>query len=375
MLKQKSFMFFLSFMTALICKGEEFIYPVAQIDDEHLFVIHQKGVHDLELFAWNLKTNRATKELSSIFLPSHIKMLPNKTGFSFLNKGRIQIKLFEKRAPRAIDIIEPIDSITSMCWLNDTQFYIVGRNLHHHKVFLCDLSEHSYQMSYLTNADSLDYMYPCKMDNVLFCVIKDEQQRYGITKQAWSPTPYAKARTHNHQEFLYESIHPICFLHMASAKEGYFLECNTAEAEKERKLKFTCCRCAQTAGSWEKEELFSFKIPLQYIIGETEHRVYESIDPFLPNYDDASCIFYVNFDEERDSLVIYRYDTENKSSSRVSAHEDIYGLQGFLAPFSLRNFLCYGLIISPHNMLPTRSILNVDQESGGVQLHLPIIPK
>ena len=354
------------------CNSEEFIYPVAKINDENIFIVHQKAVDDLSLFVWNSENKVATKELSSIYLPSHIRMLPSKSGFSFINRGRIQIKLFQKRAPKAIDIFEPIDSISSMNWVSDNQFYLVGKYLHHYKVFLCNISDSSYQLSYLTNLDSMDYMYPFKIKDSLFCISKNENQVYFITEQSWSPTLYGQSRINNFQEVIIESSEPLCFLYMKNKNKGYFLKCNLFNTQHDKELTFTCCCCLKKDSSWDIESLFSFKIPMKYIIGESEYRVYESIYPFLPNYKRDEEIFFVDFDKNHQSFFIYVYNTlTGEIVPSMMQKRNEFENKGFFAPFVLKKSLCCGLIVSSIPQKLIRSILRLDQETGIFNLNLP----
>lgn len=357
-------------MTIHTCLTEEFIYPVAQMDEQNIFVVHQKSIDELSLFLWNVNSKIATKELSSMFLPSHIKILPSKTGFSFIDRGRIRIKMFQKRAPKAIDILEPIDSIVAMHWITDNQFYTVGKHRQHYKIFLCDLLDWSYQMYFLTNFDSLDYTYPFKVEDSLFCISKNEKQVYFITEQSWHPTLYGTHRADQEQSIIIESHEPLCFLHMKNKEEGYFLRCNTFNTATADFLTLVCCSCIKSEDLWIEKVLFSFKLPMKYLMGESEQRVYESIYPFLPNYTNSEHIYFVNYDLELQSPTIYTYNTKSGLIDSIdSVKRKFLDHKGLLAPLVLEESLCYGLILSSQKNI--RSILKTDQETGIFNLNLP----
>ena len=74
--------------------GVEYLYPVGVIDDENILLMHQTSLDDLGLWMWNIKELVAFKELSSVFLPSCVQILPNKKACSFIDRGRIKIKYF-----------------------------------------------------------------------------------------------------------------------------------------------------------------------------------------------------------------------------------------------------------------------------------------
>ena len=116
--------------------GLQFLYPVAQIDNDNLLILHQKSFDEIELWRWNKNETLALKELSSIFLPSFVQLLPNKLACSFIDRGRIKIKYFAKRTPRSIDMYEPISAISNMNWIDNEQFYFVGKHEGYFGIFL-----------------------------------------------------------------------------------------------------------------------------------------------------------------------------------------------------------------------------------------------
>lgn len=350
------------------CLSEEFIYPVAQVDDENVFIVHQKSVDDLGLFLWNIKNKVATKELNSMFLPSHIKMLPSKNGFSFIDRGRIRIKMFQKRAPKTIDILEPIDSIVALNWIADNQFYMVGKHRKHYKTFLCELTDFSYKIFHVTNTDSIDYIYPYKIDDTLFCISKNAKQDYFLTEQLWHPTEYNKHRSDQPQEILITSEKPLCFLHMKNKEEGYYLRCNPSLQDV---LSFTCCNISKKQDSWIETELFTFKLLSNFLMGDCDLRVYESIYPFLPNYNHEQTIYFVDYDTEKEMSIIYGYDISTANISEIVHYKRNFSeSRGSLAPIVLENSLCHGLILSSQKSI--RSVLDMDQENGIFNIDLPI---
>lgn len=370
-MKKLIILFSCLFLTIHVCRAEEFIYPVAQIDDKNIFIVHQRSLDDMRLFLWNMDSKVATKELSSMFLPSHIKLLPSKTGFSFIDRGRIRIKMFQKRTPKAIDIFEPIDSIISMHWINDTQFYGVGKYLRHYKVFLYDISKSENQLYQVTDFDSTDYLYPFKVDDLFFCIIKDTKQLYYVTEQSWYPTLYEEFRESNPATIIMESSEPLCFLHMNSAREGYFLQCNIHDTSNEHFLNFSCYNCIKQEDNWAIHQLFSFKLPMDYIVGESEQRAYESIYPFLPNYQDSDRIYFVDYNDQMQNCMIYTYYKSSGLIAPTVQTKSIIENIGFLSPCVLPDAFCYGLILPTKKAL--RAVLQLDQETGILNVDLPLI--
>lgn len=359
--------------------AEEFIYPVSKIDDNNIFVVHQKSVDDVELLLWDVKSKVATKQLSSMFLPSDIKVLPSKQGFSFIDRGRLRIKRFQKRTPRTIDILEPISSILSIFWIDDNHFYFVGKHYRDYKVFLGDISDRSNPEIYqLDDNSSMDYLYPHKVGDTLFSIVKDRLQKYCLIMQEWLPKPYefkvemARSGNRTSYQLLFESYEPLCFLHMVNEQQGFFLKCNIMDKaiNNEGFLKFSCYICYQQEDStWQTGHLFSFKLPTQYLIGNSPKRVHDSIHPFLPNYEKRGIIYFINYDETFEKCSLYKYDIANKEITKClkKCSADYVGC---LSPFLLNDQVYHGFILPEH---PTKRFFNFDEESGITTLELPTI--
>ena len=87
----------------------EYLYPVAGVkknNERYLYLLYQKDAIHVELFLWHEKTKIISKVLPSLCMPAGIRMLPDQKGFSFIDNGRIKLKLFNKRSPKAIDCNE-----------------------------------------------------------------------------------------------------------------------------------------------------------------------------------------------------------------------------------------------------------------------------
>lgn len=346
------------------CLAEEFIYPVASIDEQTILLVRQKSLDEVELLLWDAPNKIATKQLSTMFLPSQVKLLPSKKGFSFVDKGRIRIKRFEKRAPRSIDILEPIDSIISMSWINDDQFYFTGKHYQQYKVFLCDISDRSNpQVFKISGHDDMDNLYPSKINSKLFYVAKDGS-KYHIVEQNWNPRPHDNQAAES-LNLIYTCKEPLCFLEMKNEHEGYFLKC-TVHPEQGDMLTFTCCRSIFDTDWWSVQPLFTFRLPMQYLMGDSLHRVYESIHPFLPVYE-KDVIFYVNYDQDLEKCLLYKYDKSTKEAEPFLSKSE-QNTEGFLAPLCINDTLYHGLIMSARK---AKNIVSMNEETGEIDLELP----
>src|SRR5436190_3218349 len=101
----------------------EYIYPIASYNDEIILYIKQTSSQHIQLFQWNIVTNHIEQLLSSLFNPAGVQLLTHEKGFSFFDNGRLRLKLFEKRSPKAIDFDEPIFNVNGLHWIDDHTFY------------------------------------------------------------------------------------------------------------------------------------------------------------------------------------------------------------------------------------------------------------
>ncbi len=313
--------------------SEQFVYPVTDIDDDYFFVLYQKSVDDIELWLCNKKTSTAISQaLNFMSLPSQIKILPDKSGFSFVDKGRIRIKKFSKRTSKVIDIAEPIDSIMSMSWIDDEKFYFSGKYGRTFGIFVCNAVQGA-EISTLMHDDKHDYVYPNKICDLLFCIQKDRLQEHVIVKVDFLS---------ENKEVIFKSEYPICFLNMQNASEGFFLEYRQNDSDV---LDFSCNKITLLDNGWRVEHLFDFSLPIEYLIGSSDKRVYESMVPFLPNYSEGESIYFVDTNEWK-NFEIKSYNKEQGivNLKRCGKRDFTYG--GVFAPCVIDNALCCGFIVN-----------------------------
>jgi hypothetical protein len=376
--KKICLIFHLSLLTLFLptWAQQEFIYPIAEINDDMIMMVHQKSYDDLELLLWDRHEGIACRELTSMFIPSCVQLLPGKKAFSFIDRGRIRIKTFNKRAPRAIDIYEPIYAIFSMKWITDEQFYFAGKNYGKLSIFLCDTSNRGAAVYSLTNRDGFDYVYPCKVGNNLFCVSRDQLQNYAIQKLEWSPRQYESAESLApiSQQLLVTHDKPLCFLCMEDESSGFVVECLAYEQSSEF-LNFSCCALNCINDSWSLAKLFEFKIPSKFLIGTDEDRVYETIAPFVPRYT-QEWIYYVSYDDESENCTIQRYNRALSSTEYLTdTSRSIAGLSHVFAPLIIKDMLYCGYLFSEKTPSAFRGFpqkfMHVDPVTGIIQCRLP----
>ena len=73
--------------------------------------MHQTEAQETRLWSLNSVTNQYEQLLSSQYNPIGVQLLPDKSGFSFLDNGLIKVKNFLKRSPKTIEIYEPFTTL------------------------------------------------------------------------------------------------------------------------------------------------------------------------------------------------------------------------------------------------------------------------
>lgn len=371
----------------------EFLYPVAQIDESTVLVVYQKSFDQLELWITNNETKISFKEISSSFFPSFVKLLPSKKSFSFIDRGRIKIKPFDRRTPRSIDIYEPISAISNMHWIDDGQFYFTAKHEGKFGIFLCEIVDKIVKISCLSNLNTtFDYLYPQKINDDLFCIIKDESNNHSICKLPWAPKNF-KTELHavmqsralqgesnsgflqinSHEIIIPSQSNPFCFLHMQSHNLGFVIEFKKQDQDS-LLFDFACHRLElQPDQLWNLKKLFDFQLPKNLLIGSKFEKIFESIYPFLPLYG-KKFIYFVNFDQEFQACRIMRYDQDldkvektiqdSPQTSNCSTH--------FFAPCIVKDAICAG--IAPQKPLfRSCQLMTADQATGIFQCELPEI--
>ena len=320
----------------------EYVYPIAQLDEDVLLIMHQKSCDDIEILAWNRHNKTACKELASIFLPSQVKLLPGKQAFSFIDRGRIRIKSFQKRAPRVIDIYESIHFISSLQWLNDEQCYFVGKDGDKFTMFLCDISDRNTSLYRLNSIDAYDYLYPCKVDKSIFCLVRNDDIGYALCKLPWAPRPYEEKSENFNKEILLTHENPLCFLQMQDDTHGFVLE-YTKQAIQQEFFHVSCLEINydDQQNIWKMSKLFDFKLPLKLLMGHEPQRVYESINPFLPYYD-KDFIYFVSYDEDFQRCNIWRYNRNSQDIESIMHPSKSNKCNHIFAPLMIEGALYFG---------------------------------
>ncbi|HLX54399.1 MAG TPA: hypothetical protein VKR58_10680, partial [Aquella sp.] len=272
------------FLYAHILSGTEYIYPVASLNNgATVLCIHQHNPTHIELVEWNPSTNHAEQILWSMFNPAGLQLLPNNAGFSFIDNGRLRIKLFQKRSPKAIDFDEPLFGINGLQWIDQYTCYCSA--YYNNNFALFELHDDG-TMHCLCWKKGSDYLYPQKIGEQLFYIeryIAENSTHYRIMQCAYE--------NNNNDAFAIVDFYstPIIFLTMISDKHGFVLEHAQNIDSDNSIIPFSYHEIIKQGDTWSKNILFSFSIPTDLLVGDT--KLYESLLPLLPRIVDNKIYF------------------------------------------------------------------------------------
>jgi len=296
---------------ATISFATEYRYPVACLNNgATIFYIHQHAPMNIELFAWNIHTNTIEPILWSLFNPAGLQLLPNDSGFSFIDNGRLRIKSFQKRSPKTVDFDEPIFNINGLHWIDNDSCYCSGQQGDNFELLLL---HNDGTMEYLFKKNKKDCMYPQKVMNTLFYIERsmiDNIFNYCIMQCNYMVNNCSSQLVIN----FYDK--PIIFLHMLSQEEGFVLEYEQNIESSATTTQFLYHHIIKQSDHWEKELLFSFYIPINLLL-PGEQRIYESLLPLLPQVVENKVYFVNCVQNQNNNLEPYYYDLISKTIKTI----------------------------------------------------------
>ena len=276
------------------------------------------------LDAYDMQSNTVTPLLPQIFNPKEVKVLPDESGFSFIDNGRLRIKHFNKRWPHSCEFELPICTIQWVSWIDETHFLFNAQQQGRFGIYLGTIHDCCIPLYYECDIDCL---FPTIVDNKLFFIVKDVQQRYSIaiasipSKEVMHKALYSLEQRNKPLIGLSETIvigdKPIAFLTMINAQCGFYIA--YPKTAKGLTAQFKCMMIVKTEdGDWLEEHLFSFSIPLMYLNKEDDNYLVESLMPVMPQYDNNGILFLdVDVDNR---LCLFRYNIDNALISTIEPH-------------------------------------------------------
>lgn len=319
----------------------EYIYPVGYLSDnleEKLYILYQKSIHHIELWTWNIHTKVVEKVLLSIFFPASFTMLPDQSGFSFIDNGKIKINYFNKRSPKSIDIYESIYDMTLINWIDNFACYFSAKEHEHYAIYQVNIHG---ELERLVFDRQYDCMYPQKIENKLF-YIKRGLGAYSIVQAEYPVITYDPNNTFNNTENFEERVaalmkkesqsqrsglvdinectpivdfesEPIMFLRMISIDTGYVIQYPVSIDAQDKTIRFSYYQIKKDLNkkNWNKKELFTFELPSHLLLPQSSSCLYESILPLIPRHIDSDIYFMDCCSYKNLHLNLYRYSLDD----------------------------------------------------------------
>ena len=304
----KLFYYFFYFLFSYISLSfaYEYVYPIASLHNgEIILYIHQESPTNLKLFTWDTASNHKEQMLWSLFNPAGLLLLPDNSGFSFIDNGRLRIQHFQKRSPKTIDFDEPLFNINGLVWINEHMCYCSAQQSNNFALF--QLSDDGL-MQCLLAEDGKDCMYPQKINDCLFYIERSIIHDF-------PKTMHYKIMNYNEIIFDFDGI-PIIFLTMISSKEGFVIEHPQTIDTNDQAILFTYYHIIKQDNTWHKNYLFHFHIPTNLLL-KSEQQLYESLLPLLPRLIKDK-IYFVDCSYNNDFfLEPYFYDLLTKTMKKI----------------------------------------------------------
>ena len=324
------FLFFI-FIIPFSMQSIEYVYPVAALNQDNLLLIEQKAADNITLWFWDRRTKQLKPGLWSRFNPAGLRLLPDKSGFSFIDNGLVKVKFFHKRSPKTIALDEPLYDISMVQWIDNHRCYVSAKKNNRFGIFQLTMKG---DVDCIVENPFADCLYPQKIDNLLFYIERinhnyrlmsvsypemllcnndnfnaiddfDTQVQEIIDKQVRKEK---KRRVTDKQLIFDFKRQPIAFLHMISSSEGFVLEYDAYVDSKDDSILFSYLHLMKTDNNWYYDQLFSFAIPSALLLADSSTRLYESILPLLPRHINNT-IYFADARHQK-NLNIFRYDLD-----------------------------------------------------------------
>lgn len=346
----------MGFLVTLCIQGD-YVYPVGVFEDEEgcssVLMLYQKSPQHTELWRWDPSSGEAQRALLSTFTPIGIAMLPNNAGFSFFDNGRLRVKLWQKRSPKAIDIFEPLYDLGPIQWQTEQVCYFHARERDLFTLYKMDTYDGSIEK--VVSRETSDCFYPCVHGDSLWYIERSRD------------TSRVLLRSGDREVCLCSHNHPLAFLSRVSDEEFLVIEHpKNVNLYTDKSLFCFCCRLHKEGDRWIFNKLFSFVIPLYLIKPSGHDHLCESMYPLLPRVIGTS-IYFVSQDKTG-KISPYRYTDKEGVQAVLVPPTGV--LSDFFTPYNVHGSLVYGGTISTHDDLYGGLWMDKDQS---VFLHLPLV--
>jgi hypothetical protein len=306
-----------------------YAYPIAMYKHAqllHALVLYQY-IYSRELYDIYGDSHDAVPMLMSRYNPAGVVLLPDCSGFSFIDNGRIRIKYFKNRSVTSLEIYEPVYGIELLHWLDERTCYFHALSHGHYAIYTLNLDE---ILTCILADQDRDYMYPSHVDSTLFFIECSGDARgyysYNFCKMSLYSSPEYK------ETLICFGNVPHIMLQMFSSSRGVVV---VDKGGDEKSFLFEYVELYEQSGTWQARALFSFSIAKR-LLSHGCARVHESLLPFIPR-EVESRIYFSSLDLEHNCMALYFYDRITGDS-----HLWVQGQRDLFVPVFLGHVCCYG---------------------------------
>jgi hypothetical protein len=353
----KCFMYLLSALMTVTyaIKSAEYLYPVASCDNgSTALLIQQKSCYDIQLLLWNTYTNHVEKGLWSLFKPAGLQLLPDESGFSFIDNGRLRVKYFNKRSVQTIDFDQYFYMINLVNWINTQECYCSARMADYYALFHCTIDGYS---CCIASSDKGNCLYPQKINSYLFYIEEsynlyvNTTPQYSIKRMIYPTITYNETQSYIATQSTPSIIidfknKPIIFLHMISDTQGFVIEHAREIHINDASSTFLYHHLSEQDGIWQSTLLFSFDIPTNLFVSNTNQSLYESLLPLIPRVIGKKIYFIDSAHNSDNNLESYTYDIEATTIEK----NDIVKINSFVPIICGENIIFGGMINSAKDL-------------------------
>jgi len=285
-----------------------YLYPVALLNHGKTILFIKQSCHNhIDVLLWNSETQQMNSCLWSLFNPAEIQVLPDESGFSFIDNGRLRIKYFNKRSPKTIDFDQYLYDIHNVHWINEHECYLSAKAAYNYAaIFHCTIDG----MVSGISCGETDDNYPQKVDDQLFYIQKTKDQNYYVAQTLFS----GSGETEHIMAF---ENHPIVFLKMSSLEQGFVISHEKTVKSNDERISFDYYRIKKEREGWTKKLLFSFYIPSYLLIKGNDLCLYESLLPLLPRHHGSLIYFVSSWSNSENKLEPFVFDMKRAKARKI----------------------------------------------------------
>ncbi len=310
------------FLSTIVIPGE-FTYPVGIIHqgaNTTLLYLHQYSNRMTTLDAYDMHNHVVTPLLPQVFNPKEVTVLPDESGFSFIDNGRLRIKHFNKRWPHSCEFELPVCTIQWVTWIDKIHFLFNAQQQGRFGIYLGTI--HDCCIPLYWKAD-IDCLFPTLLGNSLFFITQDSQQHYSIASASIPSQDAVHEALYSLDQLnrplirqcttIFTSDKCIAFLTMINTECGFFIV--YPRTTQGSKAQFKCIILRKINNDWHEKHLFSFSIPLAYLNKNDEDYLVESLMPIMPQYDNNGILFLDA--NVKNKLCLFRYAIDDASINSI----------------------------------------------------------